>query len=61
MIKVSVLLLVAVCVARGAGQTIEDRAMAAIVGAFVADAASMPLHWIYNVVRMSSSLLVCMS
>ncbi len=31
-------------------QSAEDRAVAAIVGAFVADAAAMPLHWIYNVV-----------
>ncbi len=44
------LALVIVCVASVLAQTVEDRAVAAIVGAFVADAAAMPLHWIYNVV-----------
>ncbi len=44
------LLVVCVGVVSVAGQTVEDRAVAAIVGAFVADAAAMPLHWIYNVV-----------
>ena len=29
--------------------TIADRALAAIMGAITADAATMPLHWIYNV------------
>lgn len=29
--------------------TVQARARAAVLGAFVADAATMPLHWIYNV------------
>jgi len=39
------------CVAAAAiaQNSVSDRAIAAIVGAFVADAAAMPLHWIYDV------------
>ena len=53
-----VVLCVAVLAVLGAAQTVEDRAVAAIVGAFVADAAAMPLHWIYNVVRASNETQV---
>ena len=28
--------------------TVEERAVASVVGSFVADAATMPLHWIYD-------------
>jgi hypothetical protein len=33
---------------------IRARAKAAVIGAFVADAASMPLHWIYEVGKIDS-------
>lgn len=33
-----------------------DRATGAILGSFVADAAAMPLHWIYNVSRVAELL-----
>ncbi len=48
--SVLALLVVVALVALTSAQTVEDRAVAAIVGAFVADAAAMPLHWIYDVV-----------
>jgi hypothetical protein len=31
---------------------VRARARAAVLGAFVADAATMPLHWIYDVQRI---------
>ncbi len=55
---VCALLVVCVGVVSVAGQTVEDRAVAAIVGAFVADAAAMPLHWIYNVVCAYRLLMI---
>eukprot|EP00042_Codosiga_hollandica_P041730 m.375273 g.375273 ORF g.375273 m.375273 type:complete len:346 (+) comp56177_c0_seq12:78-1115(+) len=49
---VAVGVLACVLAATCSAQTVEDRAVAAIVGAFVADAAAMPLHWIYNVTEI---------
>lgn len=34
----------------------EDRARAAVVGAFVADAAAMPLHWIYSQAQITRTV-----
>jgi hypothetical protein len=31
----------------------SDRALGAILGSFVADAASMPLHWIYDTKKVA--------
>merc|ERR1719487_832707 len=31
----------------------DDRALGAILGSFVADAASMPLHWIYDTKKVA--------
>lgn len=51
-----VVILAAACISTGsaasddgvAGTYSVDRAMGAILGSFVADAATMPLHWIYD-------------
>jgi ADP-ribosylglycohydrolase len=34
----------------------EDRARAAVVGAFVADAAAMPFHWIYSAAQITRTV-----
>ncbi|XP_078063971.1 selenoprotein J, partial [Mustelus asterias] len=36
--------------------TIEERAMGAVIGSLVADAAGQPLHWIYDVNRLDGVL-----
>ena len=38
-------------------QEIKRRAKAAIIGAFVADAATMPLHWIYDTEKIQNLLM----
>eukprot|EP00803_Ostreobium_quekettii_P003274 evm.model.scf_647.2 EVM.evm.TU.scf_647.2 scf_647:34244-37107(+) len=42
--------------AQTAEQIIRERAKAAVLGGFVADAASMGLHWIYNVSHLQDLL-----
>eukprot|EP00050_Salpingoeca_kvevrii_P007858 m.299110 g.299110 ORF g.299110 m.299110 type:complete len:346 (+) comp14040_c0_seq1:2-1039(+) len=48
----ALVLLLAMKGTTAAPMTQQDRALAAIVGAFVGDAASMPLHWIYNTTKI---------
>lgn len=42
--------------ARAPLDTVKARAKAAVLGAIVADAATMPLHWIYDIEKMNTLL-----
>lgn len=51
-----VALLVALGVVHGSEDESRSRRINALVAAFVADAAAMPLHWIYNTVELDGIL-----